>query len=238
MKRILTLILAMAMIFTVSGCKKNIEEDEVASLDENTVVDENGSEEKEIKVQFEAIRSADRQTAVENGTVDVLVDGSVYAENESFLYSDGYIKSRMVAVAGKKYKSMGELKNLKVAVMGGENVAEKLKEAGVEDVSTYKDIDEMFKLLEEKSADVLIMSDLAYMYYINSVYDEESDKEEIFASDIGFEAEIYAVAAKKDAKSVIAKVNEALKALKENGSINELSDTWFGTGDCLNLQEN
>ncbi len=196
-------------------------------------------EEKEIKVQFEAIKSTDRKTAVETGAVDILVDRCVYAENESFLYSDGYIKSCMVAVADKKYKSMGELKNLKVAAMGGESVVNKIKDAGVENISSYNDINEMFKMIEEKRADVFIMSDLAYLYYINSIYGKESDKaKEIFVSDIGFEAEIYAVAAKKDAKSVIAKVNQALKDLRENQGLNELSDKWFGTLECLNLQEN
>ena len=280
MKRFLMLILAIVMIFTVSGCKKNITEDKITDLnfqnieekgimkvgivaskeppmafvneDYNIVgfdmdlakeigeyINENQADDKEIRIQFEAIKSADRQTALENGAIDILVDGCVYAENDSFLYSDGYIKNRTVAVADKKYKSMGELKNLKVAVMGGEDVILKLRDAGVEDVLSYNDVGEMFKLLEEKQADALVMSDLTYLYYINSVYGKDSDKaEEIFASDIGFENEIFAVAARKDAKSVIAKVNEALKALRENKGLNEISDKWFATDACLNLQEN
>lgn len=201
-------------------------------------IEENYCEGGELKIQFNPVASNERAKAVSEGEVDIMFGGCVYGSDSEMVYSNGYIKDRIVAVADKEYVSAGEMRGLKVAVMGDEDITAALKAEGAENMTSFNSVAGMLAALEDGSADAAVMSEPAYNYYLTQTYGEDLDKAPFIVGDIGLENKIYAACAKSEAKSIVSAVNKALKSFSEDKSLEALADKWFGSHDCLNLQEN
>ena len=77
--------------------------------------------------------------------------------------------------------------------------------------------------LDTKASDAVLMDDVVANYLI-----EQNNKDYVVLSDFLY-AEDYAIAFRKGDDALTEAVNEALRELKADGTLEEISTKWFGS---------
>ena len=189
-----------------------------------------------IKVQWQAINWDLKETELKNGNIDLIWNGySKTSEREkTVLFSDEYMVNEQVIVT-KKSKKIVNKEQLKEKVLGAQNGSsgydsfnsnpEILKNiVKNNDATQYESFNEALIDLENDRIDALLIDRVYANYYLK----QQNKLQDYNIINAGFEGDSFAVGARKEDKTLVNKVNEALKELYKEGKFQEISNKWFG----------
>ena len=144
---------------------------------------------------------------------------------EQVNFSDPYYTSgaQLVVGADSNITSPDDLHEARIAVVVGTTFeVEALKLPGVVDIVLYEGEEQTLQDLQIGRVDGVITDRLIGLYMI-----EDMGLDLKLAGDPLYE-EVIAVALHKDSTDLLAAVNQALAAMREDGTYLEISEKWFG----------
>ena len=166
-------------------------------------------------------------TGLDTGVYDVVVNGvDVTPErSETFDFTDAYAYDHIDLVVKKEnteISSFEDLKGKKSANSTGSTYAEMGEEYGAT-VSNVPTLAETMELVLNGTVDATINADTSIQDYLNTTGEKGL---KVVAQDD--EATEYAIPVKKGNTSLKEAINDALKELREEGTLKELSVKYFG----------
>ena len=166
-------------------------------------------------------------TGLDTGVYDVVVNGvDVTTErSETFDFTDAYAYDHIDLVVKKDnttITSFEDLKGKKSANSTGSTYAEMGEEYGAT-VSNVPTLAETMELVLNGTVDATINADTSIQDYLNTTGEKGL---KVVAQDD--EATEYAIPVKKGNTSLKEAINDALKELREEGTLKELSIKYFG----------
>ncbi len=180
----------------------------------------------ESKAEFVEVTSKTRVQLLQNGKIDAVVATMTITEErkKEVDFTDVYFEAgqSLLVKKGSKIKSVEDLKKgTKVIAVKGStsavNIAEKAPDA---EVLQYENYSEAFTALKSGQGDALTTDD--------SILYGMADEDPNFELTGGqFTEEPYGIAVKKDSPELVEALNEALQALKDNGTYDEIHDKWI-----------
>ncbi|MHB8172072.1 MAG: basic amino acid ABC transporter substrate-binding protein [Thermincolia bacterium] len=164
--------------------------------------------------------------AVQSGNVDGAISAiTIKPERaEKFDFSEPYFEANQsiaVKVDNDAIKSLADLKGKVIAVqIGTTGAMEAAKVEGVT-VKTFNNIPEAFLELKNGGADAVMNDIPVTAEYIK----KNADVKVAFEIPTG---EKYGIGVNKGNKELLEKINQGLKAVKENGEYDKIYEKWFG----------
>lgn len=168
--------------------------------------------------------------ALQSGNIDVVASGMSITDErkQSVLFTDAYVNAGLTIAVAKANSDItgenslsGKTAGVQIGTIGADK-AEELKAAGkLKAVKTYNTIDVAFLDLLNGSVDCVINDGPVNEAYMNKNPGKIKTVGEILASDQ------YGFAVSKDNKDLQAKLNKALKELKEDGTYDKLVAKYF-----------
>lgn len=185
-----------------------------------------------VEAKFQEIEWDQKQTELKGKSIDCIWNGMTIKEElaEHMNFSTPYVKNKQVVIIKKdnedKYTDLNSLKGVKLAAENGSAGAsaientEELKDNELITVSAQKDA-----LLEVKSGSV----EAAVLDYVlaKAVLTEESDYSDLMmveAVELGVEE--YGIGIRLEDKELLKKINDAIKQLKDDGTLDELAEKY------------
>lgn len=183
----------------------------------------------DMKVEMENIAWDGLIPAVQAGNVDLAIAGMAITpeRKEVLLFSDPYYESGLTIMVPEKSTIQGfeDLKGKKIAVQIGTMSATKAKEVPNAIVREFNTSADAFMELKNGGADAVINHIPVIKYYILKNGGSASGYKIVGAP---LTSASDAIAAKKENKELIDKVNKAMKELKASGEFDALYEKWFG----------
>ena len=259
MKRIATIILAIAAVFAViSGCSKSEEakdtkeaviigiDDKFAPMgfrDENNNIvgfdidyAKAAAEKMGVEVEFQPIDWKTKETELSSGRIDLIWNGYTITEDrkEKVLFTKPYLTNAQVVVTLADSK-ITKLDDLSGKVVGLQSLS------SASDALNSNPIKSEIKTITEYSDNVLALSDLKSGRVDAVVIDEvvieyymAKEKESFKLLDESLAPEEYGVGVKKGNEELLNKLQKALDEMNEDGTAAEISTKWFGENKVLN----
>lgn len=170
--------------------------------------------------------------ALLTGQIDALISGMTITEERKkrVSFSTGYYQSTLSAVirtANKDaYKTSEDLRGKKLcAQIGttGSAFASTLSDGQVVNMNNEPDA-----LLELKNGgcEAVINDRPVNLYYIKQSGDDTFS--ELIDDSLMQNPDMYGIAVKQDNTELLDKINQGLKAIEENGTLDEIHQKWFG----------
>jgi len=165
--------------------------------------------------------------AFDAGQADVVFNqvGITAERQEKYLFSEPYSVSHMVVVTSQDNEDIHDLTDLdgkKAAQSLTSNFGSVASEHGAELVSVTG-FSQAVDLLRTGQADATLNDDVAYLDYMKQ--QPNSPLKVVFTAEAGTPS---AALVKKDNTELQAKINEALDALREDGTLAKISAEFFG----------
>lgn len=183
----------------------------------------------DMEVEMENIAWDGLIPAVQAGNVDLAIAGMAItpARQEVLLFSDPYYETGLTIMVPKNSTIQGleDLKGKKIAVQIGTMSATKAKEVPDSIVREFNTSADAFMELKNGGADAVINHIPVIKYYMLKNGGADSGFK-IAGPPLTSASD--AIAAKKENKELIDKVNKAMRELKESGEFDALYEKWFG----------
>lgn len=185
----------------------------------------------ELKVQPVDWESKEIELNAKN--IDCIWNGMSYSEerNENMSLSIPYMENHMALVVrpDDSIKSIDDMSGKVLALQSGSTAEEALdSEDGAalkNEIANVNGFDTNLTALldlDTKSSDAVLMDDVVAEYLI-----EQNHKDYIVLNDFLY-AENYVIGFRKEDKALTEAVNDALRELKKDGTLAEISTQWFG----------
>lgn len=161
------------------------------------------------------------------GKADVGVSGFTVTEDrkKEIDFTDVLIDSNqgVVVMPNSGYTSIDDLAGKTIATQSGTTgydwAVENIPDANV---VPYDEMTAVFAALQGSQADAIVADLPVVQYYVNTAYTDMEIMAEIPTG------EQYAIVVSKDNPALTEQLNEALAALKDNGTYDEIYAKWFG----------
>lgn len=238
MKKILIAIMMVAIVatsvFAFAGCFGDSTTDKLIGFD--TDLAKAVAEELGVEVKFQEISWDAKETELASKNIDLIWNGlTISAERlEAFAISSPYLFNKQVAVIRKadkdKYTNVETIANGKVTYENGSAGATLAEDKNFPDQIGVQS--QMMAITEVLSgtSDVAILDSVLANFYVNS----DASYSDLMVVNIDAPAEQYGIAARKTDVGTIDKINTALKALAENGKLEEIAEKYGLTSElCL-----
>lgn len=199
------------------------------------------AEELGVKAKIQPIDWSMKETELKNGTIDLIWNGYTVTDErkEKVAFTKPYLKNEQVIVTLKK-NNINEYEDMKGKVIGAQegssgeaNLIEEpelmLDLVKDNEAVLYPTFMETFLDLNNGRLDGFIIDSVFAEYYISK--EDDPDKYVILPSKFG--EEDYAVGARKGDTKTVAKINEAIKRLADEGKTKEISMKWFNEDKVL-----
>lgn len=183
----------------------------------------------ELELQPIAWSSKDQELKTKN--IDCIWNGLSVDEDRKKKYelSTSYMKNTQVAVvpASSDASSLEDLAGKIVTIQNG-STAEGAVNANAEFKDSLKElvmVEDNIKALmdlEIGGSDAVVMDDIVARYYMA----KDTTKYKILSSSLSEEE--YAIGFRKGEVGLVEEVNKQLRAMKEDGTLAQISNTWFG----------
>ena len=186
------------------------------------------------EVEFQPIDWSMKETELNSNNIDFIWNGYTITEDrkEKVDFSDPYLNNRQVIVilADSNIKSKSDLKGKKVgaqnessAVVAMEKEAELYASFDGGKAVTYEDNNQALMDLEAGRIDAVVADEILVRYYIKL---KGEDKFNVLDDDYGNEE--YGIGIRKGDSKTVQAINNALNEMKEDGTMKEISEKWFG----------
>ncbi|MFP9129023.1 amino acid ABC transporter substrate-binding protein [Niallia sp. Man26] len=256
MKRLVTMILAVAAIFTiVAGCSKSAEKDDntlVIGIDDKFAPmgfrDENNeivgfdidyakaaAEKMGMKAQFQPIDWKTKESELSSGRIDLIWNGYTITDErkEKVLFTEPYLKNAQVVVTMAD-SSLSKLNDLEGKVVGLQSLssasdaldADPIK-SKIKTVTEFADNVSALNDLKSGRLDAVVIDEIVINYYMTK---EEGTFKVL---DESLAPEEYGVGVKKGNEDLLNKLQKALDEMNEDGTASEISEKWFGEDKVL-----
>lgn len=168
---------------------------------------------------------------LDNGDRDIVASSVTItdARKQTMEFSEPYFEAKqLIAVAdGSKVAKADDLKDKKVGVQTGttgDEVAQKLLGKTSQSIKRFESTPLALKELQSGGVDAVIADNGVVIHFVTNNPDAKLKTVE----DAGFAPEYYGFAVKKGNAEVVAKINEGLKKIKEDGSYDKIYAKYFG----------
>lgn len=183
-----------------------------------------------VELIIQPISWSAKEQELDSGNIDCIWNGMSITDErkEAMTLSDSYMKNRMVFVIRNEssYEKIEDLKDKTIGVQSGSSAEEILDGAEIykdlKEVIPYADNITAFMDLETKQTDAVFVDEVLANYYI------ASNNKDYKVIDEALDEEDYAIGFRKQDVELCNKINEVLKSLKEEGTLNTISTKWFG----------
>lgn len=166
-------------------------------------------------------------TAIKSDKIDFAMSGMTPTDErrKSVDFTDTYYSSINIFLTNNnEFDSLDDLNGKVVGVQTGsiqEMLALELKENGADfEIKSMNRVPELVQELKSGRIDGIIMEDVVAKNYL------ENDDNLVQADIFEHTEEGYAIALKKDSE-LTEEMNEVIKEMNENGTMDELKDKWF-----------
>ena len=187
-----------------------------------------------IELKLQAVDWDNKQAELDNGNVDCLWNGfSKTPEREkSFLLSIPYMKNEQIILVktDSSYHSLKDLAGKSVGVQSDSSAESALNDAAnkefkasVGKINEFASYVTALMDLETGNSDAVLMDSVVANYMINTA------GKDFTVLDDALVAEEYAVGFRKGDQALCDAVNNALKELKEDGTVETIATKWFGS---------
>jgi len=165
-------------------------------------------------------------TTVQAGKADAIVDGLYITEErkKAINYCESYYSMDCVIVVAEGNESIVKPEDLvgkKVGVQPASPDGDYVRALGVKDIVEYSKIPDGMSDLLNGRIDAYVTESLSAAYYAKSGGYELRMDQPLGSFEVG-------IATNKNAPEVTAAINEAIRALKEDGTLSAISVKWFG----------
>ena len=180
-----------------------------------------------VKVEISEITWEGLLASLDNGTVDLVLNqvGVTDERKEKYDFSDPYLYSYIALITSKDnndIKTWEDAKGKKTSLNVSSNYAKIAEEEGM-DITASDTFSKDIELLLAGRTDCVINNTIAFNDYITQKPDTN-----IKIADIKKDPDTVAVPIPKGNEDLVKAVNEALKELKEEGTLSELSNKFLG----------
>lgn len=189
------------------------------------------AEELGMEVKFQPISWASKEQELSSGNIDCIWNGFAYNEERAatMTLTDPYIKGEnyFILKNGTKVTSQEELKGKKIGVQTGSIQAQDLEKSEfgkTVEIIQYGDNLTAFMDLETEGIDALFCSNIIGNYLITS---KGKDYETIASENITV-SNGSVIAFKQGNTELRDKIQNALIRLEQTGSLDSISEKWFG----------
>ncbi len=186
------------------------------------------------KIEFQAIDWSMKETELNAGNIDFIWNGYTITEDRQELveFSKPYAKNRQVIVtlADSNIKLKSDLKgkvvaaqNESSAIVAMEKESDLYSSFDGGKAVTFEDNNQALMDLEAGRVDVVVADEVLIRYYISL-----KDPSMFNVLEENFGDEEYGIGIKKDDKKMVEAVDKALDELKADGTMEAISEKWFG----------
>ncbi len=167
-----------------------------------------------------------------NKNIDCIWNGLSYSDkrDEEMTLSQSYMGNTQVGVvlADSDIKSLEDMKDKVVAVQSGSTASEAMDEHkeikdSLKELLKIDDNVQAMMDLEIGGSDAVVMDEVVARYYM------EKNKGKYKLLDDSLADEKYVIGFRKGDKALCDEVEKQLKAMKEDGTLAQISTTWFGS---------
>lgn len=251
MKRLLTMILLVAAVFSiVAGCSKSSSKEDdtlVIGIDDKFAPmgfrDENNeivgfdidyakaaAEKMDMKVEFQPIDWETKESELSSGRIDLIWNGYTITDErkKKVLFTKPYLKNAQVVVtlADSKVTKLADLEGKVVGLQSLSSAADALDadpiKSKIKTVTEFSDNVSALNDLKNGRLDAVVIDEIVIDYYMTK--EEGSFK----ILDESLAPEEYGVGVKKGNEDLLEKLQKALDEMNEDGTAAEISDKWFG----------
>ncbi|MGT2929605.1 amino acid ABC transporter substrate-binding protein [Streptococcus dentasini] len=189
-----------------------------------------------IKVEWQAIDWDMKETELKNGTIDLIWNGYSMTDErkQSVLFTEPYMINQQVVVT-KKSSEINSLTQLSGKTLGAQagssgydafTAEPDILKNQVKDQKAiqYSTFTQALIDLDAGRIDALLIDRVYANYYL----EQEGKLADYNIMPAGYEAENFAVGARKADKKLVKKVNQAFTELYRTGEFQKISHKWFG----------
>lgn len=181
-----------------------------------------------VKLQVDNITFSDLIPAVKENRVDAIMSGMEVtdARMKDLTFTDPYFAkagySILVMKDGNEIHGWDDLKGKVVGTQAGTRHAEISIDFGAERVQSFTDKDNVLKALKEKTVQAIVIDTPVAMYYM------QHDQAVKTVGDPVISKGGLAIGVKKGNTELQKELNQALAAVKQDGSYEKMYQKWFG----------
>lgn len=190
-----------------------------------------------VDVEFRPVVWETVGMSLNNGDIDMIWNGYTIsdARKKEVDFSEPYLKNQQIIVVGpgSDIKNKADLAGRTIAIQAGSTSQDALEK----DVEVFESLKEVRKfennvdaLLDLKvgRVEAVIVDSVVGRYYM------ALHPEDYFVLEDSFKDEFYGIGMRKEDKTFVKAINEALKEMGKDGSAAEISNKWFGDNVFLN----
>ncbi len=187
---------------------------------------------KEMNIKFKMVNTPWEGifTQLNSGDRDILISAITVTEErkQSMDFSDPYFEAKqLIAVpTSSKVNSINDLKKLKVGVQTGttgNDLTEKALGKDNTNIKRFESTPLALKELENGGVDAVVADNGVVINYVKN-----NGQKFKTVSDDSVQKEFYGIAVKKGNLDLQAKLNSALKAIRQNGTYDQIYENYFG----------
>lgn len=185
------------------------------------------AEKEDLKIELSTMPFTGLIPALQAKSVDVAVAGITIKKSRlaAVDFSNAYYLSGISVLTKKdaSFKSLDDLKTKLVATKKGTSSVDLLKTKGIPEgnIKQYDNINDAYSALSSGGADAVVFDSPVNQDYANT----HSDVHAIQSIPTG---EYYGIAVVKNNPELLKKINDGLKAIKDDGQYEKLFDKYFG----------
>ncbi|MFA9399431.1 MAG: amino acid ABC transporter substrate-binding protein [Clostridiaceae bacterium] len=185
----------------------------------------------DIKLTMQPISWDAKEQELNTGNIDAIWNGFTITpdKEEELLFSEPYMRNRQVLVVtgDSNVKTLADLKGKTLEIQAGSSAADALNASAdfkdsLKDVLEVKDNVLALMDLEKGGTDAVLMDEIVARYFI------EQNNKDYKVLDEALSKEEYGIGFRKDDKELMEKVQETLNEMAEDGTLADISNTWFG----------
>ena len=187
----------------------------------------------DIKFTFQNVDWDFKENELANGSIDCIWNGYSITEDrqEKVLFSDPYLDNRQIIIVlnDSGIETKDDLINKVVSVQKNSSAYEAVSEdkdfiASLKDqkLIQFDTNNDCFMDLEARRSDAIVVDETLARYYIKQ---QDQNIYQILDEDFGLEQ--YAIGFRKEDTELANKINETMKAIKEDGTFDKIKERWF-----------
>ncbi len=190
-----------------------------------------------VEVEFRPVVWETIGMSLNNGDIDMIWNGCTITEarEKEMTFSTPYLRNQQIIVVrpNSDIKNKADLAGKTVAIQAGSSSQEALEK----DVDVFESLKEVRKFennvdalldLNVERVDAVVVDLVVGRYYFAKQPDDYIVLED------SFKDEFYGIGMRKEDKTFISAVNDALEEMSKDGSAEEISKNWFGDNVFIN----